>query len=157
MFVVVTALAASPAACALGLCLTYQACEQWPVTANKKKKCLEKYFCLVPLSQNVLPFIFSSHLFWPKFGTPDHGLQTGRWGKEGSVSTAHPATHVGETLHSRLGRRCLCHLTLHVHAYQRTCIFSSLPMKRKTEIVNSLPCSPLNSRFFLQSSHCIVA
>lgn len=61
MFVVMTALAASPAACALGPCLTYQACEQWPMTANEKKKCLEKYFCLIPLSQNVLPFIFSSY------------------------------------------------------------------------------------------------
>ena len=61
-------------------------------TTNEKKKRLEKYFCLIPLYQNVLPFIFSSHLFWPKFRTPDHGLQIGRRGKEGSVSTAHPAT-----------------------------------------------------------------
>lgn len=128
------------------------------MTANEKKKRLEKYFCLIPSYQNVLPFIFSSHLFWPKFRTPDHGLQIGRRGKEGSVSTAHSATHAGETLHPPPGQEMpLPPHAPHVHVYLRMYIFSSLPMKRTTEIVNSLPCSPLNSRFFLQSSHCIVA
>lgn len=123
-----------------------------------KEKTSREIFLSYPLVPKCVAFYFFFPFIWPKFRTPDHGLQIGRRGKEGSVSTAHPATRAGETLHPPPGQEMpLPPHAPHVHVYLRMCIFSSLPVKRTTEIVNSLPCSPLNSRFFLQSSHCIVA
>lgn len=114
----------------LGPCLTYQTCEQCPVSANEKKKCLEKFFSLIPLSQTVGIF-FLPICFGLNWGPQSKNCKWLVWGgKEGSMSTAHPPALLQIAPHAHWSEDALAtpYLweELHIHAYLQTGVFSSL-------------------------------